>query len=277
MKIIFFSKEGDCGVTSNMSAISIAGILEYQMRILTLENHWCHDGIAQYLMYENRSKMVKEGEVYYLDHDFDVSLVLHFARRTKKRKTDIMTIEVIQNSLYYMPQNAYSKEVFDYEFYYNVIPRLIYLENAYEYIFIDTKNYTLNSRVLLDDADLVVVNLKQDYDEIKSFFTNYSSLAYKSLFLISDYQPNQSWTVTKIKNEFHIPKNRIIPIYHNQQFQNAILNGKVINYMYDNYTCDKTNPNYTFIREIKKATKMLVTMAQESKQSLEEQMNVNEK
>ncbi len=277
VKIIFFSKDGDCGVTSNMSAICIAGILEFQMRILTLENHWCHDGIAQYLMYENRSNIVRDGDVHYLERGFDESLVMHFARCTKKRKTDILTIEVIQDSLYYMPQNAYSKDVFDYEFYYNVIPKLNYLETAYEYVFIDTKNYTMNSRVLLEDADLVVVNLKQDYDEIKSFFTNYSSLSYKSLFLISDYRLNQSWTITKIRNQFHIPKENIIGISHNQQFENALIHGKVINFMYDNYRCNKSNPNYSFMRDIKKATQALLHGVKESEKSMEERLNVNEK
>ena len=268
MKIIFFSKEGDCGVTCNMSAMSIAGILEFRMRILTLENHWSQDGIAQYLMYEKRFQMLKEDRVSYLGHGVDESLVMHYAHCSKKRRTDIMTIEVIQDSLYYMPQNAYSKDVFDYEFYNNVIPRLNCLENAYEYVFIDTKNYTMNSRVLLDEADLVIVNLKQNYDEIKSFFANYSSLTYKSLFLISNYRSHRSLNLTKIKNEFHIPKENIVAIHHNQLFENAVYNGKVINYMYEHYYCNRNDSNYKFMKDIRKATKMLLHSIQTSKRSV---------
>ncbi len=268
VKIIFFSKEGDCGVTSNMSAISIAGILEFKMRILTLENHWSQEGIAQYLMYEKRFQMLKEDRVPYLGHGVEESLVMHYAQCSKKRRTDIMTIEVIQDSLYYMPQNAYSKDVFDYEFYYNVIPKLKRLEKSYEYVFIDTKNYTMNSRVLLDEADLVVVSLKQNYDEIKSFFTNYSSLTYKSLFLISNYRPHRNLNINKIKNEFHIPKEHIVAIPHNPLFENAIYHGKVINYMYEHYQCNRIDPNYDFIRDVKKATKMLLHSIEASKKSV---------
>lgn len=268
VKIIFFSKEGDCGVTSNMSAISIAGILEFQMRILTLENHWSQEGIAQYLMYEKRFQMLKEERVPYLGRGVDESLVMHYAHCSKKRRTDIMTIEVIQDSLYYMPQNAYSKDVFDYEFYYNVIPKLNFLEQSYEYVFIDTKNYTMNSRVLLDEADLVVVNLKQNYDEIKSFFTNYSSLTYKSLFLISNYRPHRALNIAKIKKEFNIPKENIATIPHNQQFENAIYHGKVINYMFEHYQCNRVDPNYEFMRDVKKATKMLLHSIDASKKAL---------
>lgn len=276
MKIAFFSKDGNCGVTSNMSAISIVGVLEFQMRIVTLENHYNRDGIAHYLLYDQRYSLLQEKTVEYLGHGMDESLVMHYANCTKKRRTDILTIEVIQNSLYYMPQNVYSKDIFDYEFTLNVIPRLGFLEKAYEYIFIDTRNYTMNSRILLDEANLVVVNLNQDYDDIKAFFSSYSSLTYKSLFLISNYRPHNSWNITKIANEFHIAKERIIGIRYNQQFENAVYHGKMINFIYDHFQCSCENPNYPFIQCIKKAAQRLIAGAEENRKADKECITIHE-
>lgn len=263
MKIAFFSKDGDSGVTSNLSAISIAGILGYDMKILTMENHWSYDSIARYMMYEKGPNMLKEGEVRYLSHGTLENLVMYFSDRTKKRRTDIWTIEVIHDSLYYLPQNAYTKDVFDYEFCSNVLPRIKNLEKAYDLVLIDTKNYTMNSKVILDEADLVVVNLRQDFDDIDAFFSLYSAIAYKSLFLISDYYPNKSCNLSKIRSQFNINKNNMVAISHNQQFESALRQGKIINYMYNHFQCDKKDLNYCFIRDIKKATKMIIQNVEE--------------
>ena len=266
MKIAFFSKDGDSGVTSNMSAISIAGILGHDVKILALENHWSKDSIARNFLYQRGINIPKEGEVHYLGQGMLESLVMHISDRTKKRRTDIWTLEVIQDSLYYLPQNAYSKDVFDYEFYSNVLPRLHTLENAYDLVLIDTKNYTLNSRIILEEADLVVVNLRQDLDDIASFFSYYSSIAYKSIFLISNYRTHKSCNLNKIRAQFNLRKDSIVSVAHNLQFENALYQGKIINFMYDHFQCVKGDLNYCFMRDIKNATGMILKNVQELKQ-----------
>lgn len=268
MKIAFFSKEGESGVTSNMSAISIAAVLAYKIKILTLENHWSQDNLAKFLLYGN-DPMAKEGKVQYLEKGFTENMVVHLCDYTKKRRNDAWTIEVIHNSLYYLPQNEYSKDVFDYEFYNNVLPRLKYLDKSYDILFIDTKNYTMNSRVILEEADLVVVNLRQDFRELEAFFYYYSSIVYKSIFLISDYRPNKSCNINKIRSQFNLQKDNIIAISHNMQFQSAIYQGKIMNYMYDHYHCSKGDINFCFMRDIKCAVRKIVTMAKEISQMAE--------
>jgi hypothetical protein len=193
------------------------------------------------------------------------SMVMHFADCTKKRRTAIWTIEVIQDSLYYLPQNAFTKDVFDYEFCSNVLPRLKSLEKAYDLVLIDTKNYSMNSRVILEEADLVVVNLRQDLDDIEAFFSYYSSIAYKSLFLISNYRSNRPCNLSKIRARFNLRKENIVTVSHNLQFENALYQGKIINYMYDYFQCVKGDNNYCFMRDIKNATEMILNNVQELK------------
>lgn len=258
MKVAFFSKDADCRVASCMAAVCMTGILQEHMKILTLENHWSRDSIAQYLLYENSAKIIRDGRVHYLEHGMMESLVMHFANRTNKRKSDIMTIEILQDYLYYMPQNAYSKDVFDYEFYMNVIPKLYVLEKSYPYIFIDTKNNTMNTKTILQDADLVIVSLKQDLGEIQTFFREYHSLLSKSLFLISNYHPSKSCNLMQIRREFNLPKEAVLPLAYNHQYETALRYGKAINFFYDNIQTKPGSCNYTFIRDIKHIAKNIV-------------------
>ena len=58
----------------------------------------------------------------------------------------------------------------------------MYKRQVSEYIFIDTEsNQNLSTKQILFDADIVVVNLTQNPDNIRDFFENYTSVSYTHL------------------------------------------------------------------------------------------------
>ncbi len=262
MKIAFFSKEGSCGATSSLAAISIAAVLSEKRRILTLENHWSESTIAECYFYENSTNIVKQGCVRYLEQGMLDNLVRHFAAMTNKRREGIMTVEVLEDSLYYMPQNAFSHDLFDYEFSCNMLPMLQILETSYPFLFIDTKNQTMSSKIILEEADFVVVHLPQNELQIEEIMKSYSAILDKSLFLISDYREQFSISIPHIMNEYQVLPERFAILPHSIPFETAIQEGSAINFIYSNYDCDEDNTNYTFIKELKRTTKLILHGAQ---------------
>lgn len=262
MKVAFFSKEGSCGATSSMAAISIAAVLSEKLRILTLENHWSESTIAECYFYENSTNIIKQGCVNYLEHGMLDNLVRHFAAMTNKRREGIMTVEVIEDSLYYMPQNAFSHDLFDYEFSCNMLPMLKILETSYPFLFIDTKNQTLSSKIILDEADFVVLNLPQNELLIEDIMKTYSSILNKSLFLMCDYREQSSFSIPRIMNEYQILPEQLAILPHSIPFETAIQEGSAINFIYSNYDCDVNHVNYAFIKELKRTTRLILQGAQ---------------
>jgi hypothetical protein len=258
VKIAFFSKEGSCGATSSLAAISIAAVLSKKLRILTLENHWSESTIAECYFYENSTNIVRQGCVRYLEHGMLDNLVKHFAVMTNKRREGIMTVEVIEDSLYYMPQNAFSHDLFDYEFSCNMLPMLKILETSYPFLFIDTKNQTMSSKIILEEADFVVVQLPQNELLIEEIMKSYSTILNKSLFLISDYREHSSISIPHIMNEYQILPERLAILPHSVPFETAISEGSAINFIYSNYNCDESHVNYAFMKELKRTTELIL-------------------
>ena len=258
MKVAFFSKEGSCGATSSLAAISIAAVISEKLRILTLENHWSENTIAECYFYENSTNIVKHGCVRYLERGILDNLVKHFAAMTNKRREGIMTVEVIEDSLYYMPQNAFSHDLFDYDFSCNMLPMLKILETSYPFLFIDTKNQTMSSKIILEEADFVVLYLPQNEVQIEEIMKSYSTILNKSLFLFSDYREQSSTLIPHIMNEYQILPERLAILPHSVPFETAIQEGSAINFIYSNYDCDKNHANYAFIKELKRTTKLIL-------------------
>ncbi len=270
VKIAFWSNDRDAGVTANLAAISVIALHEGQSKTLLLENHYSSNNLARYLI-PSRMEFLKEVEVYYLGHGTRDCLVQQLERGTSKKRAELSTIELINDSLFYLPQNRLQEDFFDYEFHWNQLPLIRQFEEKGHYIFIDTKvNNSLSSKMILDEADLVVVSLRQDIRSFIEFYQEYSSLLQKTFFIVSDYRKNRDVTIRHIQKRFGIPTNRISTILHNIEFESALYEGRVIEFINRNLTCISTDPNYDFIIELMNTTRKIMLINDYKKLKKEE-------
>jgi uncharacterized protein YutD len=170
------------------------------------------------------------------------------------------SIEILNNSLYYIPPSfAANSYTFDYDLYGYINPILDVLESFADITYIDTTNENnLSSKIILDAVDLVVVNLVQNATDINNFFENYSSILSKCVFLISSYHKENELSLNKISKSNSINKESIAAIPYNVEYQDAVSNGTIVEFLSRNYSCKKTNPNYDFVREVKRAVYMIM-------------------
>lgn len=64
--------------------------------------------------------------------------------------------------------------------------------------FIDTGNSNvLGTKEVLDEADLIIVNLSQDPNELHNFFKNYYSILSRTFILISKYDKKSYYNLKK--------------------------------------------------------------------------------
>ncbi|WP_066715756.1 hypothetical protein [Clostridium sp. Marseille-P299] len=258
MKIAFWSNDRNAGVTANLAAISVIGLHEGQKKTLLLENHYSSNNLARYL-FPSRMELLKEVEVYYLGRGTRDCLVQQLERGTNKKRAELSTIELINDSLFYLPQNRLQEDFFDYEFQWNQLPLINQFEEKGHNILIDTKvNNSMSSKTILDEADLVVVSLRQDIRSFTEFFHDYSSLLHKTFFIVSDYRHNREVTISHIQKRFAIPHNRISIILHNIEFESALFEGRVIEFINRHINCNNNDPNFEFINELINTTRKIM-------------------
>ncbi len=277
MKIAFWSSaKGGSGVTSNLACISIASAMEYSYRSILIENHYQKNKLENVLMYHRASFMERE-ENYQFRHIGMDYIINQFStgkydfKYDNSRKPDQdssqvikeASLEILDNSLYYIPASyELNQETFDYNLYGNIKHILDASEIFADITYIDTSNKNnLSSKIILEEVDLVVVNLIQNSFMIQYFFDNYSSILNKCVFLISSYNKNSSLNLKKISKTHSISKPHIAVIPYNIEYQEAVSQGTVVEFLSRNYTCKRKSPNYSFIRDVKKAVAMIMDNA----------------
>ena len=286
MKIAFWSSaRGSSGVTSNLACISIASAMEYSYKSILIENHYQKNKLGNILMYR-RANYIEREENYQFKHTGIDYIMNQFAKEKDDYKIPDnshvpdqdfaqlikeASLEILDNFLYYIPVSCQiNQETFDYNLYGNIKEILKAAEGFADITYIDTSSQNnLSSKIILEEADLVVVNLVQNSFMIQYFFDNYSSILNKSVFLISNYNKNSDLNLEKISKTHSINKPYIAAIPYNIEYQEAVSQGTVVEFLSRNYTCKRKSPNYIFIREVKKAAAMIIKNAANIKQKEE--------
>ncbi len=294
MKIAFWSSaRGSIGVTSNLACVSIAMAFESSCKTMLLENHYQKNPLENMLIHRQDQKLVKntigtnryrglehiinqmweeqEKRRYYYSevqngkmqeemwtlHDLHPKEKKLIYKKSEKLMKEA-SVEILINSLYYLPTgNHFNQSIFDYTLNDNIMKILWASENFAPYTFIDTSNENnLSSKIILEEVDIVVVTLMPQQDVIEQFFHNYSSLLSKCIILLNLSKNNNS-QISNISSKYSFQLSRIIPIPYNMEYSQAILQGRVVEFMMRNYRCKSEHPNYPFINSIRHVSAVL--------------------
>lgn len=267
MKIAFWSNAGEnSGVTSNLACISVASAMEYSYKSILIENHNQKNKLENVLMYNLANYHLREEDSFNFKHvgmNYIINQLSNCNEDQYEKTPKLIkeaSIEILNNSLYYIPPSyATNNYTFDYDLYGHIYPILDVLETFADITYIDTTNENnLSSKIILDAVDLVVVNLVQNATDISNFFENYSSILSKCVFLISSYHKESELNLKKISKSNLINKESIATIPYNVEYQDAVSNGTIVEFLSRNYSCKKTNPNYDFVHEVKRAVCMIM-------------------
>jgi hypothetical protein len=265
LKIAFWGN-GDysSGVTSNLACISIASTFEYSYKAILIENHQQKNKLENVLMYNLRYRL---RELQYQSRWRGMNHILNYyymdilARENKECSTNVIkeaSLEVLYNKLYYLPTDYVSNHyMYEYNLYATIKELLKELDDFADITYIDTSSHKLSSKIILDEADLIVVNLIQNQSMINDFFENYSSIIHKCVFLVSNYHSGSIININQISKAYLVNPTHIVAIPYNMEYQLALNQGTVVEFLSRNYKCNRQNPNYQFVKQVKLAVKMI--------------------
>lgn len=267
MKIAFWSNAQDSiGVTSNLACISVASAFAYSYKAVLMENHVQKNKLENLLMYNLAGR---KREIQYQSKHLGLGFMINYMSNlyedhNYKYSNDAIkgaSLEILSDSLYYLPLDYIQNSIaFDYNLYGSIKDILNQLDDFADITYIDTSNSNhLSSKIILEEADLIVVNFIQNKFLIGSFFENYSSILHKCVFLISNYHTGSKLNLNTISKDHLIDPTHIVAIPYNIEYQEAVLQGTVVEFITRNYKCKKKNPNYRFVYEVKKAVNMIIS------------------
>lgn len=260
MKICFWSPvRGRAGVTTNAACISALLAIGQRGRMTVLENHYSVRGIGDILMEPETVEAFREHGEYHSCFGVEYLLKRIYSGEPGEKLIHHAAIPLLFSSMFYIPQGRIvNKEIFNYEF------RLVYdelfqaLEAFSDYIFIDTEtNQNLSSTIILSQADLVVVNLPQDMEQIAAFFREQKSIQERAVYLIGNYQEEYPCNLAYICREYGISRQRIGIIPFNLELQEAMSRGHLLQFLNRNYSEAEDAQNEYLLRYAKRAANMI--------------------
>jgi hypothetical protein len=262
VNIAFWSNSGEmCSVSANLAAISVACAIRSSYSIISMENHLCSHNLGRaYNGGERANKLDEVGTNYYDGNGFEGLIRKIYRGDTRAGILKSYITEIIKQHLYYIPQSRIlHNEIFDYELDHCFEPLIRMIDVNSDLCFIDTaSNNNLSTKIILEEADLIVVNLCQKSSVLEDFFHNYSSLISKAIFIISHYNQHYIYNIRQISHQYNISPEVLIPIPDCERYDIAYRNGYVHEFISRNINCIKDNPNFYFIQAIRKASLIIL-------------------
>lgn len=272
MKVSFWSPScNDCAVTSNLACISILFSNMYPFKSLIIENHLQRNKIKDLIHFKSNYNYVCENKNYYERYTgmnsilYDLSLMHNTYHKREPCLEDLVkmlenvTEEILCECLFYIStDNRTNKMLFELGINKHIRIILKASELFADLTFIDTGNSNvLGTKEVLDEADLIIVNLSQDPNELHNFFKNYYSILSRSFILISKYDKKSYYNLKKITQTYLLDKSNVATIPYNAEYKEALRSGKLIGFLINNFNCKKCNQNYYFMSETIKATEKI--------------------
>jgi len=263
LRVAFWSYDTKLwGISSYLVAISVASVIKYPYSIVILESHLKSNNLGDILKNNVRDTLLlKEPSCNYYEGCGIEGLVRKIYRGDiYPELLNLYITEVLQDHLYYIPQSrVIHNRIFEYEFNQCLHSMISLLEQQYDLCFIDIAyQKNLNTKAILELSDLIVVHLSQNPDAIVNFVKNYPSIISKSLFLINKTSGQSLIKVKNIFLKYQIPLDRLVLIPDNEMLKEAWHGGELIDFISRYYYCGQEDPNYLFIRSIRKATETIM-------------------
>lgn len=260
MKIAFWSNlRGQGGVTTNLACMAAMSAIAGADKCILLENHYNLNSLGNILMAPEKVAFLKEKGQYYNKYGIEYILKRLYTGESGEALIRKASIPLLYSSILYLPQSyIVNREVFNYEF--DLVRDELFrcLESVSEMIFIDTEpNGNISSNSILEEADLIVVNLPQKPALWKEFMEQYSSILKKCVFLVGKYQPDIKFDLIRIRDEFHIARNQIGTVPLNLELQEAMKEGRILQFLNRNYVKPSDAENEFLMRELKRSAGML--------------------
>lgn len=230
MKIIFWGSDRDSGVISNMLILAtyLSCRKGYRIAIIDLAN----------------AKDEIEGCFSGIDEFYRGPYIKTLARR----------------QLYYVSTEIWiptEKE--------KCIEIIKYLECNMDIVFVCIVGASdMEAKRLMYHADLVVINVKQEWKALEQYFAKYAHFSERILIVIGDYYEGGGCDKTQIEEKYHISRNVLAVIPYNPEYQEARRRHRIDHYLRQRDEAQWTVMKSRFLRTIDETAELLYETAKVS-------------
>ena len=267
MKVMFWSPvHGQAKQSSNLLAIALMLAMQKKKRILMTQTQFCMNDLEDVIVGRTNAKEIRE-QFY---QDMGVDALNRCIKRKRLEKSDLVNccVQVMENpDLMLLPgAKAGSYEIHCESLRETIIYLLCEAERYFDYVLVDTNpGSDIISRLLLEGADVIVVNLSQNIGMLNFFFENYPSVLKKKkvFYLFGAYLSDSCYSLQNLRlryKEIKRANSGVIPM--NVRFMDAVSGGRIVDYFESSIESEAGDSNYGFMQEVKYVSEKLFRLAE---------------
>lgn len=247
------------GVTGNLACISIESAMYRPSEMVLFENHVSINNLGNAFLNQNSYDILQEEGFYFVESGLGRILsYCGMGEAVDPEMIDRTCLSVFDQRVFYLPSGGMNQDLMEYRLKRHAGDVMTLLEQRYSNVCIDLSSSSLeSSRIFLQEADLVVVNLSQNNQQLSHFFRNFSEIRQKAFYVIGNYDPKSVITKHDIVKRFGVPGSLVGTIPYNRGFADALTRGDLISFLLRNDKCGEENENHDFICALKETVCLL--------------------
>lgn len=266
MQIVFWGTQPwQSGIVGNMIGIAYMMTQLYGNRSLLMQTRFSCSDLDYALFSESKSQYVKEEGMYFQEIGLDAVLNDAILKLQRKERFPNHVMEVKKDKIYYLPGTyKNNREVYEHHLLGHLEQVLEVAEHFGENLFLDCSGESGKiCHKLMEMADVIVVNVPQNPRQVAELPSVLSQngckteYADKTFYLIGQYNDKSKHHLNNLRRKNHIPKEKITAIPYNLEFDDALSEGRALQYLEQNSDTRKEDFNHNFMHELKVAAELI--------------------
>lgn len=264
MKIAFWSEEDGCGTTSGMAAIASVCSNVWRMKTILIQSSNQRGDLHQKLGTGIQAvSAVREDCRQYRQDKWDV--LLRMAENKKLTKAELLEcmVPVIRGRMYYLPQGEYKKQENYPEYVKAAICQVVQsAEEISELTLVDCgSGRDEMSEALLSQADVVVVSISQERQNLDAYFQSRHVFRGNVIYLVNQYQQESIYNKKNLQRLFRLGQEELAVIPNNPVFRHVSGKGKTERFVRRHTHCRMFDSQFYFMHELMQTAGMVLKAA----------------
>lgn len=263
MNIAFWSSvSGKSATSGNMIAVGTMAALIYSLKTIFVQYDYFSKPIEEIFEGKKSDNIIRDEISYYKCEGID-ELLNRLKLKKASEQVVFNNIKNIRNTnIYYLPSSRKVRNGLDEEsteYLSRSLPKI--LNKVGDINLYDNLNGNKRlSRRTLKESDVIVINLCQGINDI-DMILNDEALRKKAVFLVGKYDDESKENINIIRKKYCIDKEEIGVIPYNIHFHDAIIEGKVVEFISKSMYSKRSDANFDFINQLYKSTNLILQKA----------------
>ncbi len=263
LNIVFWSEEDGCGMTSGMAAIASACADLWSMKVCLMQSSNQGGDLYQKLGTGIKNISLVREDIGGRRDAWEVLIRLAVSGKLTKESLLGSMVPVARGQMYYLPQGEYKKREKYSQAVKTGIRRVAdFTRQIADLTFIDCGSGKDEiSDLLLSQADVTVVMISQERQNLDAFFQNRHVFQGNVVYLINQYHQESVYNKKNIHRLYRIYEEELAVIPHNPVFRQVSEKGKTERFIRRHRQCRNFDGQNDFMQELIKTTGLILKAA----------------